>query len=122
MKKYLLILLYLLLFLLKTQAQTTTAQIENLLLEQQAIEKGTAVVWKASERQLQIGQYLIPVSDNTHLQIDRNANGRIVVAFLLQKGTAVTDRTDPNFRRAYWAIPFQSRRAGKHFIALFQQL
>jgi hypothetical protein len=105
MKKIFCLTLFAALFLIKLGAQTEN-QIKNLLLEQKSIANETAVVWKPETRQLQIGQHLIPISENTHLQIDRNEDKQLVVEFLLQKGTAVTNINDAAFRRAYWAIPF----------------
>jgi hypothetical protein len=121
MKKVLFFILFLAPLPSKLQAQSA-AEIKSFLLEQKSIAEGVKVDWNAETRLLQIGRHLISISENTHLQIDRNDAGRFVVEFLLQKGTAVTDTDDPAFRRAYWTIPLQTRRDCKQFIALLEKL
>ena len=71
----------------------------------------------ADLQQLEIGDHLIPLSDNTHLSVSKEQ-----VNFMLQKGTAVTSKTDPSYRRAFYSIEFKSKKAAKRFLMLLEQL
>jgi hypothetical protein len=70
---------------------------------------------------LQVGEYIIPVSQNTLVKVELE-NGKYEVGFSLQKGTAVKNTLDPNWKRASLALPFRSRDAAKKFIYQFENL
>jgi len=95
--------------------------LQKLLLEHSALPYETVVQWHPDTRALQIGRHLLPVTGNTNLNLEKTEAG-VSVHFYLQQGMAVTDLQDPAFRRASWQIPLNSRRAGKQFIQLLEQL
>jgi hypothetical protein len=79
------------------------------------------VAFDNSTNSLQVGEYIIPVSQNTLVKVEVE-NGKYEVEFSLQKGTAVKNTLDPNWKRASFALPFKSRQAAKNFIHLFQEI
>jgi hypothetical protein len=79
------------------------------------------VTFDNSSNSLQVGEYIIPVSQNTLVKVEAE-NGKYEVEFSLQKGTAVKNTLDPNWKRASFALPFKSRQAAKNFINIFEEL
>jgi hypothetical protein len=79
------------------------------------------VTFDNSSNSLQVGEYIIPISQNTLVKVELE-NGKYEVEFSLQKGTTVKNALDPNWKRASFALPFKSQQAAKKFINIFEEL
>lgn len=71
---------------------------------------------------LQLENNVVPLAETTHLAWRKDRKNSFLVEFFLQQGTAVTDVTNPAFRRAYWKIDFPSKQACQEFIKRFDNL
>ena len=115
-----------LLFLVLQPAFSQTGEVEELvtLYRNEAINGDqNTLVFNHDLQQLEIGDHLIPVSNNTLLSFSKGKGKNLgIVNFMLQKGTAVTSKTDPTYRRASYSIEFRSGKAAKRFLALLEQL
>ncbi|MFM9838328.1 MAG: hypothetical protein ACKVOQ_08700 [Cyclobacteriaceae bacterium] len=79
------------------------------------------ITFDNSTNSLQVGEYIIPISQNTLVKVELE-NGKYEVEFSLQKGTTVKNTLDPNWKRASFALPFKSQQAAKNFINIFEEL
>jgi hypothetical protein len=87
----------------------------------EGISQRKEVAFDNSTYGLQVGEYIIPVSQNTLVKVEVE-NGKYEVEFSLQKGTAVTNTLDPSWKRASFALSFKSQQAAKDFIRFFQDV
>jgi hypothetical protein len=87
----------------------------------EGLQQKNEVTFDNQSTSLQVGEWIIPVSKNTLVKVEFE-NGHYEVEFSLQKGTAIRSTSDPNWRRASFALPFNSRQAAKDFIHLFQKI
>jgi hypothetical protein len=87
----------------------------------EGISQKKEVDFDNSTNSLQVGEHLIPVSQNTLVKVELE-NGKYEVEFSLQKGTTIKNTLDPNWKRASFALPFKSQQAAKDFILLFQEI
>jgi 2-phospho-L-lactate transferase/gluconeogenesis factor (CofD/UPF0052 family) len=87
----------------------------------EGISQKKEVAFDNSTNGLQVGEYIIPVSQNTLVKVEVE-NGKYEVEFSLQKGTTVKNTLDPNWKRASFALSFKSQKAAKDFIRLFQDV
>ncbi|MCE2994539.1 MAG: hypothetical protein ACK5PC_22805 [Cyclobacteriaceae bacterium] len=70
---------------------------------------------------LQIDSLLIPCSKNSIVKL-KSENNEYRVEFFLQRNTSIRNTNDASFRRAWLALPFQSRKSAKEFITAFQKI
>ncbi|MBN8824836.1 MULTISPECIES: hypothetical protein [unclassified Spirosoma] len=100
----------------------TLATMQMLLQQTSLPASATVIKPLAKAYAIQINNHVFPLQETTHLDWSKSGKGAYQVEFFLQKGTAITDATDPGFRRAYWKIPLSSKQACQKFIALFDSL
>jgi hypothetical protein len=77
------------------------------------------VTYHASPAALQVDQYIIPISSNTQVKLQKSKKNYSIL-FSLQKGTAITSTSDSQWRRASFELTFKSKQAAKDFIRLFE--
>jgi hypothetical protein len=119
MKKLLAITFLSLQFVCYGQSQSS---VDNLIqTTKDGLSQKKEVAFDNSTNSLQVGEYIIPVSQNTLVKVELE-NGKYEVEFSLQKGTTVKNTLDPNWKRASFALPFKSQQAAKDFISLFQDI
>jgi hypothetical protein len=87
----------------------------------EGISQKKEVAFDNSTYGLQVGECIIPVSQNTLVKVEVE-NGKYEVEFSLQKGTAVTNTLDPSWKRSSFALSFKSQQAAKDFIRFFQDV
>lgn len=108
--------------LAQERIHTTVADLQT-LLQQTSLSPSTTVIKPLTKTYaVQINNHIFPLLETTHLNWSKSGKDTYQVEFFLQKGTAITDATDPDFRRAYWKIPMASKQACQKFIALFDSL
>ncbi len=76
------------------------------------------VSFNSETSSLIVGNWVIPVSSNTHVKILKGNQ----VEFSLQKGTAVTSLDDSLLRKAWFTLSFNSRKSAKEFINAFNKI
>jgi hypothetical protein len=114
------------LVLLSSMLTTSFAQHNDLIdklivTTKEGLYQNKEVTFDNQSATLQIGEWLIPVSKNTLVKIEFE-NGFYEIEFSLQKGTAIGTTADLNWKRASFALPFNSRQAAKNFIHLFEEI
>lgn len=103
-------------------AQTGTDTIDKMLLAaKEGLQQPKEVTYDNQTNSLKVGDWIIPISENTHVKVEFE-KGVYEVEFSMQKGTAVTNTKDVNWRRASFALPFKSKQSAKKFTSLFQEL
>ncbi|WP_353718275.1 hypothetical protein [Dyadobacter sp. 676] len=102
------------------KGSNSVAQLQT-LVEQTGPDQPTSVHLLADKRALQIGDLIVPLAKTTLIRSERDG-GKYQVKFFLQNGTAITKVSDPNFRRAYWALSLQDKKACEQFVTLFKEL
>jgi hypothetical protein len=80
---------------------------------------GSEVRLSEDAKSLIVGQYVIPVSADTHVKAAKRKSSR--VEFSLQRGTAITSTTDSSWRRASFSLEFKSKEAAKKFVDAFRK-
>jgi hypothetical protein len=119
MKKLFTITFLLVQFVCYSQSQSFVDKLIQTTKE--GISQRKEVAFDNSTYGLQVGEYIIPVSQNTLVKVEVE-NGKYEVEFSLQKGTAVTNTLDPSWKRASFALSFKSQQAAKDFIRFFQDV
>lgn len=114
------------LVLLSSMLTTSFAQHNDLIdklivTTKEGLQQKKEVTFDNQSATLQIGEWLIPVSKNTLVKIEFE-NGFYEIEFSLQKGTVIRTTGDLNWKRASFALSFNSRQAAKNFIHLFEEI
>ncbi len=81
----------------------------------------TMVCYNDDEDILQIDSLLIPCSKNSVVKL-KSENNEYRVEFFLQKNTVIRNIKDATYRRAWLALPFQSRKSAEEFITAFRKI
>ncbi len=118
MKKAFLLSLFLLLPLVSFSQQSADFLVkvtENGLLKKQEVG------YDSNTNTLTIGDYLIPVNKNTLVKL-KKAKKAAEVEFNLQKGTAIRKKSDENFKNAWYAVEFTSKKSANEFIKAFRKM
>jgi hypothetical protein len=98
------------------------SSVENLIqTTKEGLSQKKEVTFDNSTNSLQVGEYIIPVSQNTLVKVEVE-NGKYEVEFSLQKGTTVKNTLDPNWKRASFTLPFKSQHTAKNFVNIFEEL
>jgi hypothetical protein len=92
-----------------------------ILTTKEGLQKKKEVIFDNQATSLHIGEWIVPISRNTLVKVEFE-NGYYEVEFSLQKGTTIRSTSDPNWRRASFALSFNSQQAAKNFIHLFQEI
>ena len=92
---------------------------ELIRITKEGLTEKTEVTYDNSEMILQIGDYLFPCSTNSSVKL-KQEKGAYQVEFFLQKNTAIRSNRDASYRRAWYALPFKSRKLANDFIAAFR--
>lgn len=98
----------------------SVAQLQT-ILKQTNPDQPASVNILTEKRALQIGDLIVPLANTTLVRSEKDG-GKYQVKFFLQNGTTITKVSDPNFRRAYWALTLQDKKACEQFVALFKEL
>lgn len=105
------------------QQHTNSDEIKDLetILEYAGTDKQVSIRLTAVNQALEINGYQIPLAKTTLVRCEKE-QGKYQVKFFLQNGTAVTKTGDSTFRRAYWAIDLDDKKACEQFISIFKKL
>jgi hypothetical protein len=98
------------------------ADISNLQTLFKKENKKESVKWLPKQKSVQIGNYIYPIAEATHVKLGNGEDEGNLVEFFMQRGTAITDIRDVKWRRAYWSITFSDKKACKEFIQLIESL
>ncbi|MBY0434310.1 MAG: hypothetical protein K2U26_09390 [Cyclobacteriaceae bacterium] len=103
-------------------AQSATKTLDNLIATtKEGLQQAQEVVYDNQANSLKVGNWIIPLSQNTLTKVE-SENGQYEVEFSLQKGTAVTSATDANWKRASFALSLKSQELAEKFSSLFHEL
>ena len=103
-------------------AQSATKTLDNLIATtKEGLRQAQEVVYDNQAHSLKVGNWIIPLSQNTLTKVE-SENGQYEVEFSLQKGTAVTSATDANWKRASFALSLKSQELAEKFSSLFHEL
>ncbi|NOS92162.1 MAG: hypothetical protein HOP30_09585 [Cyclobacteriaceae bacterium] len=95
---------------------------DNLVrITKEGLRHSATVQYNADDHVLQVDSLLIPCSKNSVVKL-KNTNREYRVEFFLQKNTSIRHVHDASFRRAWLALPFQSRESAQKFITAFQKI
>lgn len=120
MKKYLLLLCLWIAFSAQAQTKNTRQELQSVYATQVDWADAGELSYDTLARLIVVKNFKIPVSTDTHLKFDRKKGNKVI--FAMQNNTAVTDVTDPTFRRAYFEIPFKTKDGTVSFITYFNKL
>lgn len=120
MKKYLLLLCLWIAFSAQAQTENTLQKLQSVYATQVDWANAGELSYDTLARLIVVKNFKIPVSTDTHLKFDRKKGNKVI--FAMQNNTAVTDVTDPAFRRAYFEIPFKTKDGVVSFITYFNKL
>ncbi len=102
--------------------QSGTKTLDNLIATtKEGLQQVQEVAYDNQTNSLKVGDWIIPISENTHVKVELKKSV-FEVEFSLQKGTAVTSAKDAKWRRASFALSFKSKQSAKKFTSLFQEL
>jgi hypothetical protein len=106
-------------FSVTAQSKKTVEELKNVYATHAAWENAGELSYDAATKMIGVKNYRIPVSGDTQLKLnEKNGN----VTFRLQNNTAITDVNDPDYRRAWFEIPFLSKEGATDFIKHFNKL
>jgi asparagine synthetase A len=101
------------------QDDSTLSKLKSVYVNQVAWEEAGDLNYDQNTKEITVKNFKIPVTGNTRLNFDKKGNK---VIFALQNNTSITDVTDPEFRRAYFEIPFKTKDGAVSFITYFNKL
>lgn len=102
----------------KAQSKTTLEELQHVYSTQVAWENPGELTFDPETKLIWVKNFRIPVSENSHLRHEKVTKA----IFYMQKGTAVTDANDPNYRRAWFEIPFLTEEGAASFVTHFNKL
>jgi len=95
---------------------------DNLVrVTKEGLRNSVSVNYLADDDVLQIDSLLIPCSKFSVVKL-KNEHNEYRVEFFLQRNTSIRHVSDASFKRAWLALPFQSRESAEKFIAAFQKI
>ncbi len=103
-------------FASKAQKSETLVQ-----LTKEGLRHSSTVQYHTDDHVLQIDSLLIPCTRNSVVKL-KNTNSEYRVEFFLQRNTSIRNINNASFRRAWFALPFQSRESAINFINAFQKI
>lgn len=85
----------------------------------------TVVIYNNQTKLLMINAVEIPVTQDVIIRyssVKERHHKFYYAEFYFQKGLAVTSRTDPQFKRAYYALSLPDKESAQAFIKLYNEL
>lgn len=102
------------------QDESALENLQKIYAAQVAWEDAGELTYDKEARVIAVKNLRIPVAQSTLLKFDKKKGNKVI--FAMQNNTAITDATDPAFKRASFEIPFHTKDGAVSFITYFNKL
>jgi hypothetical protein len=102
------------------QKESALENLQKIYSSQVAWEDAGELTYDKEARVIAVKNLRIPVAQSTLLKFDKKKGNKVI--FAMQNNTAITDATDPAFKRASFEIPFNTKDGAVSFITYFNKL